>query len=85
MKKALLAIFSLICTVGKVPEQWNLGGTFPLFKKGEQDDPDNYRGITLLSVVGKVLEAIMNKLIEKLHRQFDLAETLHAGQLACWA
>ena len=32
----------------------------PYSKKGEREDPGNYRGITLLSVVGKVSCKIRN-------------------------
>ena len=34
-------------------------------KKGEHTDPDNYKGITLLSVLGKVFTIILNKRITK--------------------
>ena len=37
-----------------VPPQWREGLIVNLFKKGDREDPGNYRGITLLSVVGKV-------------------------------
>ena len=37
-----------------VPKQWRKGLLVYLFKKGDKEDPGNYRGITLLSVVGKV-------------------------------
>ena len=37
-----------------VPRQWREGLIVSLFKKGDKEDPGNYRGITLLSVVGKV-------------------------------
>ena len=32
-----------------------------LFKRGNGTDPDNYRGISLLNIVGKVFAAILNK------------------------
>ena len=37
-----------------VPPKWREGHIVNLFKKGDKEDPGNYRGITLLSVVGKV-------------------------------
>ena len=39
-----------------IPPHWREGLIVNLFKKGEKEDPCNYRGITLLSVVGKVRE-----------------------------
>ena len=37
-----------------VPRQWREELIINLFKKGDREDPGNYRGITLLSVVGKL-------------------------------
>ena len=31
-----------------------------LFKKGDQEDPNNYRGIMLLNVVGKLFNKVLN-------------------------
>ena len=51
----------------KFPEDWCKGLIFPLFKggRGEKLDPLNYRGITLLSIVGKVFASVLNARVTK--------------------
>lgn len=44
-----------------VPEDWKMSIILPIFKKGDSSDCSNYRGITLLSVVSKVYERILEK------------------------
>ena len=36
------------------PGCWGEGMIVSLFKKSDQEDPNNYRGITLLNVVGEL-------------------------------
>ena len=43
---------------GVLPEGWKRGHVTPLYKKGGCSCPNNYRSITLTSVVGKILESI---------------------------
>ena len=54
MVDLLQQLFSVIWREEIVPPQWREGLIVNLFKKGDKEDPGNYRGITLLSVVGKV-------------------------------
>lgn len=42
-----------------IPEDWNVGIICPLYKKGDRFNCANYRGITLLSVVYKVLSTVL--------------------------
>ena len=53
MVDLLQQLFSVIWREEIVPPQWREGHIVNLFKKGDKEDPGNYRGITLLSVVGK--------------------------------
>ena len=53
MVKMLGKLYALIWKEECVPMKWR-GLIVSLFKKGDNEDPGNYRGITLLSVVGKV-------------------------------
>ena len=53
--------FNIVLNTGFRPTEWCLGIIHPLFKnKGSVSDPDNYRGITLLSCTGKLFTACLN-------------------------
>ena len=61
---------------GVVPEEWGTGLIVPVFKgKGCRLGPDNYRGITLLSVVSKLFASILsNRLMCWAEREGVLAD-----------
>ena len=44
----------------EVPEEWGGGLLVPIFKAGNKADADNYRGIALLNITGKVFTRILN-------------------------
>ena len=57
----LTKLFNKLYDTSYFPLDWCKSVIIPLFKKGEDSNPDNYRGISLLSVVSKVFTAILNK------------------------
>ena len=76
----LINIFNNIFDSGEFPEEWALGIIVILFKGGERDDLNNYRGITLLSIVGKRLVGVLNERLTKFDESIEL---LHENQ-ACF-
>ena len=59
MSTMLRELFQLIWESECIPERWGEGMIVSLFKKGDQEDPNNYRGITLLNVVGKLFNKVL--------------------------
>jgi len=57
--------------LGYFPENWSTGFVIPLHKKGSTSDVNNYRGITLLSTLGKHFTRMLNK------KLVDWAENYH--------
>ena len=56
-----LVLFNKILNTGEIPEEWLTGLIIPIFKKkGSKEDCNNYRGITLLSCLGKLFTSILN-------------------------
>ena len=51
--------------MGNFPEKWSEGFIIPIFKKGDVNEVLNYRGITLLSTVGKLFTRILNNRLNK--------------------
>ena len=59
-------LFNLVLKTGVVPSNWCVGVIIPLFKnKGSINNVDNYRGITLLSVIGKLFTSALNERLGK--------------------
>ena len=55
-----------------------------LFKKGDREDPGNYRGITLLNVVGKLLNKVLNyRLLKWLEEHNKLSESQAGFRFGC--
>ena len=52
--KWLQQIIAKVWSSGSAPQSWRQALMIALFKKGDRTLPDNYRGITLLEVCGKV-------------------------------
>ena len=50
----------------RVPREWEVGIVIPLFKKGDCNECGNYRGITLLSVVLKMYERILERRLRRI-------------------
>ena len=72
MLEVLVRFLNIILDTGVVPTEWCIGIIIPIFKnKGENTNPDNYRGITLLSCLGKLFTSILN------NRIFTLLEDGH--------
>ena len=70
----LQKFFQRIFEGEEFPSTWSQGLIFPLFKGGPDEfklDPNKYRGITLLSIIGKTYTSILNK------RIYDYVEANH--------
>ena len=57
----IVKFFNIILDTGIIPNDWTIGVIKPLYKnKGDINDVNNYRGITLLSCIGKLFTSVLN-------------------------
>jgi hypothetical protein len=54
-------LFNRIFQSGEFPEQWTTTLLIPIHIKGPKDDPDDFRGISLIDVLSKLYIYIVNK------------------------
>ena len=57
----LTVIINTSIVTGVVPDKWKHAIVCPLLKQGDVEDPSNYRPISLLSVLSKILEKVVAK------------------------
>ena len=58
----IVLLFNMVLESGIIPTDWSVGIIKVLYKnKGDIDDINNYRGITLLSCLGKLFTSVINE------------------------
>lgn len=76
IRKGLLDILRVIWKSGRIPEEWKTSVIVPLFKKGDQEKMENYRGISLLCTAYKIYaELLRQRLEEEIERKELLPES----------
>ena len=55
----LATVFNLALEEGVVPLEWKEANIIPLFKKGSRSKSENYRPVSLTSVICKLLERLI--------------------------
>ena len=70
--KPLYLLFTKSLELCVYPSTWKIARVLPIFKKGDKNDPSNYRPISLLSTVGKVFERVIHKYLHNFLVSNDL-------------
>ena len=71
-------IFNKILDTGVMPSEWLVGTIVPLYK-GDIQDVNNYRGITLLSCMGKLFTSILNERLNEYSNTLSLINETQTG------
>ena len=79
LARPLSLLFSASLEFGIVPADWKDAGITPLFKKGKKSDPQNYRPISLTSLICKILESLIKDSILSHLNNFSLIRDSQHG------
>ena len=74
LSKPLFHIFSLSLSSGVFPEYWKTSFITPIFKHGNRADIQNYRGVSVCSVIPKFLDLLVYKQLKYACRQLLIPE-----------
>ena len=61
LAQSICDLFNMSLRLCKVPQQWKMANIVPIHKKDEKNNVENYRPVSLLSTVGKVMERVIFK------------------------
>jgi hypothetical protein len=61
----LAELFLLVFQTRQIPNAWKVARLVPFHKKGDRDDPANYRLIAISSVVYRLFASVLNSLLTK--------------------
>ena len=64
-------LVNLSLSTGSVPDKWKKARVLPLYKSGGRENLDNYRPISILPVLSKILEKVPTTAVFKKVRSFE--------------
>ena len=73
----LHSLFHRLFNNGEYPELWGKGIIVPIFKGGNIDDPNKYRGVCLINILGKIYSQV---LLNRITKWLKLNEKLNDHQ-----
>ncbi len=65
LTKPLTVLTNMIFSSAEYPDPLKLAKVIPIYKKNDRSEPGNYRPISLLSIVNKVIEKLIHKRLYK--------------------
>ena len=74
-----LLLFNFSLSSGSVPRTWKQANVTPIHKKNDPSDESNYRPISLLSTVSKVLEKNVHKYLFNFFRDNNVITAFQSG------
>uniref|UniRef100_T1INJ7 Reverse transcriptase domain-containing protein n=1 Tax=Strigamia maritima TaxID=126957 RepID=T1INJ7_STRMM len=75
----VLEILNVIWRTQVCPKEWRIGVIIPIYKAGEEADTNNYRGITLLNTLYKIMTTMMAARIQDWAEQEGIITENQAG------
>ena len=72
-------LFTKIMATGYIPKVWGEAYLKPLYKKGDRNNPSNYRGIAISPCLGKVFNSIINARLEEAMNASKINSDLQIG------
>ena len=75
----LTKLFNVIFERGIYPQEWSKAIIIPIYKKGDPENVDNYRGVSLLSIISKCYTTILNTRLYAWLEENNLISESQAG------
>ena len=76
--KSLTAIFNRSISTGIFPCDWKVAKVTPIHKDGDKSDIDNYRPISVISIIAKIMEKLVH--ISQLYSYLERFDILTSSQ-----
>ena len=75
----LTFIYNLSLSTGVVPTCWKKKRVTPLFKKGDLDDVNNYRPISILPITMKIFEKVIHQQVSEFFERNNIISQFQSG------